>query len=359
MRTSREQRGESPNQRDFLSVRASPAPLDSVTSEAVSSLAWWLRDPTGTRREIGPRGLLIGRAPDCDIVVAEPEISRHQALVHLEAGEPRLVPLGAASCTVSGKPVDSATNLAEGAQLKIGELQLTLIGEPREEAGPRWLVQMVGGGLYSIAKPRFSIGGGASDDLRSDALGAGAVVLSPAEGFLGVEVNVPNVKVAGRVLEEGDIGSARVGDLVKVGGLALRILAGDSSSAETTRHHLRSEPGATSVSLAFLPRGGRVEMRVAGSTVTVYLAERRCNLVACLLQPPDGFEPGDFVDDDAVIPRVWPNQSKSRTDLNTLLHRVRKDLIGAGVDGAQLIERAEGGGATRFRLQPDATVRID
>ncbi len=270
-----------------------------------------------------------------------------------------MVPLGAASCMVAGKAVDAPTGLVEGDTIRIGELELSVIGEAREDAGPRWLVQMVGGGLYSVAKPRFSIGGDSSDDLRSDALAAGAVVLSPSDGFMGVEVNVANVKVAGKVLEQGDVGSARVGDLIKVGGLALRILAGDSSSAETTRHHLRSDPGAASVTLAFLPRGGRVEMHVEGRIVTVYLAERRCNLVASLLQPPDGFEPGDFVDDEVVIPRVWPNQSKSRTDLNTLLHRVRKDLIGAGVDGAQLIDRAEGGGATRFRLKSGASVRVE
>ncbi len=325
----------------------------------MNALAWWLRDPTGTRREIGARGLLIGRASDCDIVVAEPEISRHQMLVHLESGEPRMVPLGAAPCLVDGKHVDTAQGLSEGSTLRIGELELSVIAEPKEGEGPRWLVQMVGGGLYSVAKDRFTIGGAPGDDLRTDALGETAVVLSPRDGFMAVEANVENVKVAGKVLEEGDVGSARVGDLVKAGGLALRVLAGDSSSAETTRHHLRPEPGASTVTLTFLPRGGRVEMSVEGRTVTVYLAERRCNLVATLLQPPTGFSPGDFVDDEVVIPRVWPNQSKSRTDLNTLLHRVRKDLIGAGVDGAALVERAEGGGATRFRLRNDAVVGVE
>ncbi len=280
-------------------------------------------------------------------------------LVHLESGEPRMVPLGDAPCLVDGKSVDAPVTVAEGVVLRIGELELSVIAEPKEEEGPRWLVQMVGGGLYSVAKERFVIGGDVGDDLRTDALAASAVVLSPRDGFVAVEANVPNVKVGGKVLEEGDVGSARVGDLVKAGGLALRVLAGDSSSAETTRHHLRTEPGATSVTLTFLPRGGRVEMRVERRTFTVYLAERRCNLIAALLQPPSDFAPGDFVDDEVVIPRVWPNQSKSRTDLNTLLHRVRKDLIAAGVDGAALVERAEGGGATRFRLGKEAVVKVE
>lgn len=90
----------------------------------------------------------------------------------------------------------------------------------------------------------------------------------------------------------------------------------------------------------------------------MYLAERRCNLVAALLSPTRPYAPGEFVHDEAVIPRVWPHKHKSRSDLNTLLHRVRRDLMTAGVDGAALIERAKGGGATRFRLAPAATVVV-
>lgn len=325
----------------------------------MSATAWWLRDPTGTRRKIGAGGLLIGRSADCDVIVAEPEVSRHQALVHLEANDPRFVPLGTAPCLVNGAPVDAPTSLQEGGVIRIGELELTLTAEALDEDGPRWLVQMVGGGLYSIAKPRFTIGGGAGDDLRTDGLATGLVALQPATGFLAVEANAEGVKVDGKMLDSGDVASARVGDLIKVGGLALRVLAGDAVAEETTRHHLRGEIGATSVTLSFLPRGGRVELHVDGKTVTVYLAERRCNLVASLLKPPEAFAPGDFIDDEVVIPRVWPNQAKGRTDLNTLLHRVRKDLINAGIDGASLIERADGGGATRFRLIDGAPVRIE
>jgi hypothetical protein len=162
------------------------------------------------------------------------------------------------------------------------------------------------------------------------------------------------------LLEPGDVGTARVGDPVKVGPIVLRILAGDGVAEATMRHHLRQEIGASVARLSFLPRGGRMELAVLGGrSVTVYLAERRCNLVACLLKPPDPFAPGDFVDDEVVIPRVWPNQARGRTDLNTLLHRARKDLVAAGIDGAALIERADGGGATRFTLLPGAAVSVE
>ena len=218
---------------------------------------------------------------------------------------------------------------------------------------------MVGGGLYSVAKERFTIGGSKGDDLVVDGIADGAVVLQPTHEFVAVEAATPLVKVAGKMLDEGDVGTARVGDLIKVGPIALRILAGDSVAEATTRHHFKEELGAASATLTFLPRGGRVELKVGGRRATIYLAERRCNLVACLLQPPDPFKPGDYVDDEAVVPRVWPNQAKGRTDLNTLLHRVRKDLVAAGMDGATLLERADGGGATRFTLLPNAVVKVE
>lgn len=325
----------------------------------MSATDWWLSDPTGTRRRVQSGGVLIGRSTDCEIVVIEPDVSRHQALVYLEGGDPRFVSLGSATCIVNGRIVDGKLPLRDRDTIKIGELELTVRAEAREERTPCWLVQMVGGGLYSVAKERFTIGGGSTDDLRVDGLDHAAVVLQPATEFVAVEATTGAVKVARKVLEPGDVGTARVGDLVKVGPVAVRILAGDAIAEATMRHHLREEIGATLARLTFLPRGGRMELEVLGRRVQVYLAERRCNLVACLLKPPDPFSPGDYVDDEILIPRVWPNQARGRTDLNTLLHRARKDLVSAGVDGAAIIERADGGGATRFTLRPSAVVTVE
>jgi hypothetical protein len=249
--------------------------------------------------------------------------------------------------------------LSQGDTIRIGELELTVRAEPREGTPPKWLAQMVGGGLYSVAKERFTIGGSKSDDLVVDGIADGAVVLQPTAEFVAVEAATPLVKVAGKILDEGDVGTARVGDLIKVGPIALRILAGDSVAEATTRHHFKEELGAAAAVLTFLPRGGRVELKVSGRSATVYLAERRCNLVACLLKPPEPFKPGDFVDDDVLIPRIWPNQAKGRTDLNTLLHRCRKDLVAAGIDGPTLLERADGGGATRIALLANAVVKVE
>jgi len=78
-----------------------------------------------------------------------------------------------------------------------------------------------------------------------------------------------------------------------------------------------------------------------------------------LLQPTGEYEPGDFVPDELVLPQIWPRQpERTRTDLNTLVHRVRKDLLKIGVDPTSVIERAATGGATRFHLAPGVHVEV-
>jgi hypothetical protein len=112
------------------------------------------------------------------------------------------------------------------------------------------------------------------------------------------------------------------------------------------------------VRLAFLARGGRLTFDWRGCPRDVYLPERRCDLVAALLQPPAPFAAGDFVPDDVLLPMVWPGRVMSRVDLNTVLHRARQDLARAVVDGGALLARAEGGNATRFVLARDADILV-
>ena len=93
--------------------------------------------------------------------------------------------------------------------------------------------------------------------------------------------------------------------------------------------------------------------------MSVHLPDRRCDLIATLLQPPGGLDPGDFVSDEILAPRIWPGHpGKGRTDINLLLHRTRKSLIEAGVDGPALLVRGEGGGESRFVLASRAKVSI-
>jgi hypothetical protein len=56
---------------------------------------------------------------------------------------------------------------------------------------------------------------------------------------------------------------------------------------------------------------------------------------------------------------VWPrNPGVGRTEINVLISRCRRDLAEAELDGARLIQRAPGGGGTRFVLARDATIVV-
>lgn len=58
----------------------------------------------------------------------------------------------------------------------------------------------------------------------------------------------------------------------------------------------------------------------------VWRADRRCDLVALLLKPPDG-QAGDVVPDETLRLRVWGGDAAlGRAQLNTLIHRLRKTL---------------------------------
>jgi len=108
-----------------------------------------------------------------------------------------------------------------------------------------------------------------------------------------------------------------------------------------------------------LPRGGRIVFTVAAGERAVYLADRRFDLLMALLRPPEGHQPGEFVSDDAVRAVVWPrNPAVSRPEINMLISRCRRDLIDAGLAGPRLIERAPGGGGTRFAVGPKAQIVV-
>ena len=112
------------------------------------------------------------------------------------------------------------------------------------------------------------------------------------------------------------------------------------------------------LTLSFLPTGGRLVVKFNDDETQVYMPERRFALIATLLSPV-GLDPGDYIEDEVVCSRVWPrNPNKGREHVNVLLKRAREDLVKAGLNGFKLLERARGGGATRFALPNGCEVEI-
>jgi hypothetical protein len=314
----------------------------------------------GPSRRVGPNGLLIGRKQDCDIVSADPSVSRRHALVRLTTEGAEIVPLGRGPIEVNGKPHDKAIPLSDGDELGVPGLQLSVridAQRPDRAVPCAWRLERARGGSFGIVHSPFMIGGGESDDLIVGRWPAQALRLHVAQGELYLEPGVAKVTRNARALEAGAMEQVFVGDTVEFRreAFVIRQTARDATTAVASLTHLPSR-----VLIEILPRGGRVVFATPGGDRAVFLADRRLDLVIALLRPPDGFAAGDFIPDEVVRAIVWPrNPAVTRPEINVLISRCRHDLVEAGLAGARLIERAPGGGGTRLALAPGALVTVE
>jgi hypothetical protein len=322
---------------------------------------WWLRRNTGARHPVTSAGILIGRSPGCEIILGDPAVSRRQALVYLDDASPTVVPLGSAPCRLGDREPDSPAPLSDGDVLRLGAAALEVISEQRplgrESA---WVLHRTGGGLFGLSKSVHSVGGGAFDDLGFESLPERALLFYCGPDRLAVERGAAEVSVNGVAIAMDDLVELARGDRVKTGEVELRVATGGMIDDTTTRGAHESAPAGAlpnSARLEFLPRGGRLFLEIAGQELSVYLAGLRCDLVATLLSPPDPFSPGELVADDRLAAMVWPGRTMGRTDLNTLVYRLRKDLLNAGIDAFAIVEREAGG--ARFCLSPAARVEVE
>lgn len=81
----------------------------------------------GKRMPVGPRGVVLGRSRDCDLVLADANISRHHAEVR-PAGEGWTVDdLGSTNgVRVNGRPVDGPTPVGPGDRIELGTVRVSL-----------------------------------------------------------------------------------------------------------------------------------------------------------------------------------------------------------------------------------------
>jgi hypothetical protein len=95
-----------------------PAPQGSVDAT--------LMLPDGRRLVLGARGLVIGRQPDCDLVLADPNVSRHHAEIRPAGdGEFEVADLGSTNGTkLNGARVQGIESLRDGDSLIVGATTL-------------------------------------------------------------------------------------------------------------------------------------------------------------------------------------------------------------------------------------------
>lgn len=314
----------------------------------------------GPSRRVGPAGILIGRQRDCDIVAIDPSVSRRHALVRLTGDGAEVVPLGKAPVTINGEPHTNAQALANGDELRVPGLVLSIsidLPRPAKSASAGAYVLERAGLSFGITHSPFVIGGGDSDDLIVKKWRANALLLHVAQGILYVEARDGKAAKNGELLEAGALEPLAFGDQLTYRGESF-VIGHAQGRVATTAVGVSGEL-PTHVVIEILPRGGRVVFTIAGREHPVYLADRRFDLMVALLRPPAEYKPGELIPDDTVRTIVWPRKTAvSRQEINMLISRCRRDLVDAGIAGPRLIERAPGGGATRVVLAARAGVEI-
>ena len=320
----------------------------------------WLQDDQGTRIRLSSAGVLIGREGDCDLVLTDPRASRRHALVRVALDGPEVLPMGRNPTEVNGQLISSTTALKDGDRLSFPGLEFS-VGMETETSGSTdhtvaWILEREKGGRYGIAHSPYAIGGGADDDLVLEGLPPHALRFLVAQNALFVELGASGT-VNENPCPAGHLEGLAEDNQITVEGERFTVMVIKTSSEKETFVPQATTPRA--VRLQFLPRGGRLFLIFEQNDVSTYLADRRCDLVAGLLHPHKDYQPGSFIPDEILIPRIWPRQPKrGRGDVNTLVYRVRQDLVRSGLNGVMLIERAPGGGATRFVLGPGTKIEI-
>ena len=315
-------------------------------------LRHWLR--TDDTRLPLEGSLLIGRNFDCDLVLSSERVSRHHALVRVTGAGVEVVALGTGPTVFASKAIEGVQALRAGDHFEIDGHTFSLEVDALDVGpGLQWFIEPKPGRLVRVGSERITVGGG-DDDVAVSAWPASAVALAALGERLVLEANVAEVRV-GRTLDVGEMTHVASGDLIACGTVALRVVALPADPSKPTAVNAADELVSSAV-LSFFPRGGRLSLRIGTRERKVYLAEKRSELVALLFRPPAPYAAGEFIPDAVLLDRLWPGGEAARTDLNTLLWRVRRDFADAGLDRVNLFERK--GGGLRVRLPPGAHVAV-
>lgn len=324
--------------------------------DAARARAYWLDTPDG-RMPLGASAVLIGRSTDCNLIVDQPDVSRHHALVRVGEAGAELLPLGRLPVVVNGVERRELTPLRAGDCIDVRGWVFKL-GESDERSsaparGTVWCLERRSGLLHLVTGPTFRVGGGRGDDLVVAGWEPSVLSVSLTPEGASLRALRPGVS-AGRALDVGEAVELHDGDVVahRAERFVVRAKGFNAEALTAPSSHERRD----TVVLEFLPRGGRLTLDIAGRVATVLLSERRCDLVACLLKPPPPLVAGDCVPEDALCARVWPGEDHGGAELNSLLYRLRQTLADEGVDAAPLFERV--GGGLRICLAPDTRVVV-
>lgn len=314
---------------------------------------WWL-ESAETRIPLHG-SVLVGRSPECNLVIRDERSSRHHALFRVVEDGVEVVPLGRTGIRVNGSPRHEAAALSTGDVVELAGHQVTLRGTA-ETAAPEvlWYVERGPGLLVRLLAEATTVGGGGDDAIVVDGWPPRVMTLLLTGDRCVLEAHTVGIRV-GQPLDLTDLAPLRSGDHVEYLRTKFRVVALPADPSKPTGAPALSPP-ASSVSLALLPRGGHLSVSTGAQPRSVWLTEKRGALVHLLLAPPPPYRAGEMIPDAVVAEALWPGAESGRIEINTLVCRIRRDLDRAGIDGVSLIERR--GGALRVVLAPGAPVSV-
>jgi len=304
--------------------------------------------PDGPSRRVTAKGVIIGRQADCDVVGLDPEMSRRHALVRISPQGVEVLPIGG-TVSINDTRTHHPQIVEDGALLGFPGLELRVeIDADTEPTTPNpsdFVVERTRGGTFGFPQSTFAIGGSEEDDLYLEGWPAAALAFHRDGDQL-------------YVVEDGERRPISIDEPVVFRDEQFAIRAVGARAAITTGASGAGELPRDIV-IEMLPRGGLIVFTIADGERTVYFPDRRFDLMMALLQPPQGYTPGETLSDDTLSMLLWPRKpTAGRTEINTLILRCRRDLVDAGLNGARILQRVPGGGGTRLGLARNATIRV-
>ena len=160
----------------------------------MTSSRYWL-ETRETHVPLAGGSVLIGRNPDCDVVLTSDAVSRHHALVRVVDEGVEVIPLGRRGVTLNGAPCDEARPLGDGDALEVEGHRFVL---RRQELADeverlRWFAERERGVLVALGREPTRVGSGPDDRLVVHGWEPGVMVLHRVGERLVLEALAPPV----------------------------------------------------------------------------------------------------------------------------------------------------------------------
>ena len=293
---------------------------------------------------IGTRHLSVGRAPDNDLMIPDPGVSRHHLILWATDSDIFLQDLGSANGTyLDGHRVVDVVSVPLGTPIRLGKrFELMVRGSVhQDEMYSQFGVALedVASGLHRpLHGARFVIGSGHGADVRlNEGPEQAALLMIDPEGEIWLST-------------DDDDREIEVDEVFEVGGATFRVVDIDSGRMATIQPE--GNGPAYRLRVALDAPGGAVATveNLAGSDSHQVTAENRVVLMYVLARKiledrEAGVDAADqgWCEDVDVIVGVWGRTAldSGSNRLKVLVHRVRKELCSSGLS-ADCIEKRAG-----------------